>query len=121
MYTVNIRVDLPLAEISDRRNCIVKECYLELHLEHVMYKCIAEYEQLDSDSEIWKPTKCNYRWTKLRNRLVAVEMWRVDKEDGKYCVAMEFDGVTDKDGWYWENPKDALVVYEQLRKYMVHE
>lgn len=118
--TNTIRVDLPLAELTDRRNCIVKECYLELHPAHVSYKCVADYEELDSEAGIWQPAKSNYRWTKLRNRLVNVEMWKVKKE-GKYCVAMEFDGVIDKDGWYWEDPRDALVVYERLRKYMIEQ
>jgi len=116
-----IRIDLPLSDLTARKNCTVKECYLELHTTFLSYKCIADYEELDSETGIWSTTITNYRWTKLRSRFVHVEMWRVKKEDGKYCVAIEFDGVSDRDGWYYDNPKKALVVYEQLRKYMLSE
>lgn len=118
--TKPMRIDLPFLDLSERKNSVAKEIYLELYPTYVSYKCVADYEELDPETGIWQPAKSNYRWTKLRNRLVNVEMWKVKKE-GKYCVAMEFDGVIDKDGWHWEDPRDALVVYERLRKYMLGE
>lgn len=117
--TNTIRIDLPFLDLTDRRNSVAKEIYLELHPTHVSYKCVADYEELDSDTGIWQAAKSNYRWTKLRSRFVHVEMWRVKKEEGKYCVAIEFDGVADRDGWHWEDPNEALKVYNQLRNYML--
>lgn len=117
--TVNCtRIDLPFITTSKREVHSVKECYLDLYDNHISYKVVADYTHDDEDTGLSVRFECNYRWTRVKSRLADVNMYKSRTED-MYSVAIEFDGVDGDVGWYFNTPKEALVIYNQLTQYLI--
>jgi len=113
-----IRIDLPLLDYSKRRDTVLKECHMTLYKEYMMYKVVAEYEELNTDTEMWSPVKANHRYTRRRASLSGVDMFFSNREM-LWSIDIEFLGVAEATGWLFTDPKQALAVYNQLHRYMV--
>lgn len=115
--TAETRIPLPLADLSYRRVESVKECCIVLHPEHLEYKIIARYEQLDEDTNTWEEKSANYRWTRKRSSMAEVNMLYCNVEK-MYVVGIDVLGA-DSNCWHWSDPLVALAVYNQLKDYML--
>lgn len=112
-----VRIDLPLINLPNRRVHSIKECFLVLGDKTIDYKIVATYDKKNEDTDVWEDASCNYRWSRLRSCIVGVEMY-LDKEDKTWDVELHWSGgVT---SWAFENPKEALKVYEKLKEYFVN-
>lgn len=111
------RIDLPLLDYSKRRESNVTECYLTLGDRYMDYKIVGTYEQLDDDTDVWIPKKANYRWCRARANISEISMY-YDNVEKLYSVTIDFIGISDGNNWLFENGKDAVHVYNQLREYM---
>jgi len=120
MTTTGTRIDLPFSEGLHRREVELKECYLMLYETHLEYKVVAKYEIDDyQDKEgIWTATSANYRWTRKHRDIAQVEMYHDNPED-KWGVSFEFHGINNSPTWFFDNPKQALVLYKQLTDYFL--
>lgn len=118
MTTTDIRIDLPLMEYSKRRNVAIQECYLILGEHFIDYKIVAEYDQLDDDTDIWTEKKANYRWCRKRSGLSEVSMY-YDNPEKLYSLSIDFAGVAEGNNWLFSTGKEAHRIYEQLRNYMI--
>lgn len=112
------RIDLPLLDYSKRRNSKVTECYLVLGDTHVEYKIVGSYESLNEDTDVWEYKIANYRWCRPRKNMSEVNMY-LDNPENLYSVGIDFNGIADGNNWLFKSGKAALVVYNQLRQYMV--
>lgn len=112
------RIDLLLPEYSKRRNVDLKEIYLLLYDNHMQYKCVADYECIDDDTELWKAVKSNYRWVRKRESISEITMY-FDNPEQLWSVCIDFVGIADGNNWLFYDPKEALVVYNQLTDYML--
>lgn len=112
------RVELSLIDLTTRRDCVTKECYIMLYSTHFEYKVVGTYEVLDDDKGIWEHKTANYRFTRRKETLVDVAMY-MDNLDQTWVVEIECAGVSNPTCWHWRNPKDALVVYKQLQQYLL--
>ena len=112
-----IRIDLPFLDYSKRQNAKCKECYVLLYRHHLEYKIIANYDELNQETEIFESKKSNYRFVGLRADLSRVGMY-FDNKERLWSVDMEFKGVTDTNGWWFETNSEAIKVYDMLREYM---
>lgn len=112
------RVDLPFMDMNDRTVINCAECHLTLFDTYLQYKNVSEYNSSDNDEGIPKFFKSNYRWTRPRSSLVDVAMYYQNTED-RWCVSLEFNGVNDNVGWHFDNPKEALIIYNQLSDYLI--
>lgn len=113
-----IRIDLPLADYSKRRNSTVKECYLMLYPEYIQYKIVGEYESQDEDTEVWEEKIANYRWLRLRTNLSEVTM-HYDNPEKLWSMGIDFIGISEGNCWLFQDPKEALKIYNQLTEYML--
>lgn len=116
--TTALRIDLPFLDLKDRRVIECKECYIELYDTYISYKIVGKYEVLSEDTGIWEERLANFRWTRRRSGLVDVAMLK-DSEYNMWHLGIEFMHTTDGCGWYFENPNEALRVYNKLRDYMI--
>lgn len=116
-YSDTMRIDLPVADTTFRRECSCRECYLLLYPKHMEYKVVAEYSELDKDSLLWEDKVANYRWSSTRKGLSRVDMM-YDNKEGMWSVDIEFKGVSNTTGWFFESPSAAIKVYNILTKYM---
>lgn len=118
-----IRIELPIRDNESRRNTVRTACYLLLFDNHLDYKAICKYEELKEKSGIWEPDRANYRWCRKRKDMTHVEMWIDNVEEVEvYFVAIGFGGeAAPTASWTFDEPKQALVVYTQLREYYLEE
>lgn len=113
-----LKIDLPLAELSHRKDVECKECYLLLQDNCLEYKVIGAYDSAENPEGIWKRYKVNYRWARKKENIVDVFMF-YDNPEGVYSVGLEFNGISDNISWHWADPLVALSVYNQLKDYML--
>lgn len=117
-YSPPIRIDLPIIDTKNRKECNCRECYLLLYPRHVEYKVVGEYSELNKDSLLWEDKVANYRYSSTRGGLSRVDML-YDNTEEMWSVDIEFKGVSNTTGWFFESPTDAIKVYNLLTKYMV--
>lgn len=115
-----IRIELPFINCSTRRDCVKKECHLILEPEAISYKMVGTFLKKNDDTDIWEPKKSNYRWTRKRQNMSEVDM-AFDNTENLYAVNIDFFGISEGNGWFFENPKEALSVYNQLVEYMTYK
>lgn len=96
----------------------MKECYLTLRKEFMLYKTVGTYETLDPDTEIWNETKGNYRFCRRKDMLTDISMY-FDNKEQVWSMGLEFSGISTGPEWMFNEPKEALKVYEQLLDYML--
>jgi hypothetical protein len=115
------KIDVPVINSLHKRDVVVKECYLQLHDNYIEYKNVSEYEADDYvDQEgIWKIAKSNFRWVRMRSDISTVDMY-YDNPEEKWMVCLEFKGVNNCTGWLYDNPNDALKLYNKLCEYFVN-
>ena len=114
-----VRIDLPLTDHSKRRNTVTKECYLVLHGDYMQYKVVSSYECLNEDTTEWEPFSANYRWTRKKSCIANIDMFlNNDADDVSWAIGMEFHGISKCMQWDFDDPKKALVIYNQLVDYM---
>lgn len=111
------RIELPLQEYSKRRSVVLKEAYMLLYDNYCQYKIVADYELKDEDTDVWKDTKANCRWTRVKADISEVSMY-YDNPEQLWSVGIEFKG-NDGNNWLFTDPKEALTVYNQLTDYML--
>lgn len=113
-----VKIDVPLAEMLDRKECIVKEGYLMLYEKYILYKMVANYLGKDEDKEMWEKKKGNFRWTRLRADIAEVNMnW--DNKEELWYVTLSFTVGDLFTAWFYKDPKDALKLYNQLQDYFI--
>lgn len=113
-----VRINVPLAEMLDRKECVVKEGYLILYEKYIVYKMVADYLSKDEDTDTWKEMKGNFRWTRMRADIAEVSMSYDNKED-LYYVTLQ-SGIEDVfTSWFYKSPKEALKLYNQLHEYFI--
>jgi hypothetical protein len=117
MTKPEIKISLPLIDLSDRKVLSVKECSIVLYPEHLEYKVITKYQQLSESTDMWENVSANYRWTRKRSSIAEVNMLYCNDEQ-MYVVGIDVLGA-DSNCWHWADPKAALAVYNQLRDYML--
>lgn len=110
------RISFLLPELSDRKDCVVEEMFLDLYEEHLEYKCVADYAALQEDDVSYEDVRSNYRWIRKRSNISEVSMY-FDNPEGMWMLTLDFAGVGDKIGWYFEQPKEALATYKKLKDY----
>lgn len=114
-----IRIELPFNDIVNiRKDSVKKECHLILYTDYIEYKNVSEFTELDTDSGIPTPSKCNYRWVRKRSALSEVAM-AYQSSDEQYTITMDFDGIGDFIAWRFPTGKEAKVVYDILRNYFI--
>jgi len=111
------KIELPLLEYSKRKDVALKECYLLLCKDHVLYKVVAEYDRLKEDTSTWEETKANFRFTRPRKNMSDVSMY-YDNEEKCWSLSIDFAGVSGCNEWMFNDPKQALKIYEKLSQYM---
>lgn len=116
MCTEGLRIDVPLAEYSKRRDVVLKECFLTLYPTYITYKCVARYEELDNETSVWTHKDSNYRYTITKDKLSGVDMYK-DNEEDMWSLDMHFDG-KGPTGWFFSDPKECLRVYNIIADYM---
>lgn len=111
-----MRVDMKFLDYSLRRNCDAKEVYLILEDEFVNYKIVATYELYDEAQGIWIDKRANYRWQRKRKALSEVNM-SFDNTEHQWSIGIDFEGVADGNSWLFDDPKEALSIYNILHQY----
>lgn len=115
-----VRIDLPVLESLHRRDIKVKYCYVMLYPEYVEYK--NDYTCFNDDYNdqegIWKETRSNYRFTRLRRNISEVTMYFENVEE-MWMVAIDFIGISGSTGWLYHDPKEAIRLYTQLQGYHI--
>lgn len=115
-----IRVDCSVIDSKHTRNVVLEECYLRLYDKHIEYKNVYAGESDDyHDAEgIWKDTRSNYRFTRMRSDISEVVMYYNNPEQ-LWVVAIDFNGIPDATGWIYDSPKEALKLYNTLQDYFI--
>lgn len=57
-----IRIYLPVRHNKERKNIDLKECYLLLYEEHIDYKIVCNFDELDEPTGVWRFRQSNFRW-----------------------------------------------------------
>ncbi len=112
-----IKLNVPLAEMSDRKDVVLKEGYLLLYDKFVRYKMVGTYAGKDEEDELWKDKIGNFRWTRMRSDIADVSMCYDNKEELWY-VTLQFTGDL-YTAWYYKEPKEALKLYNLLDEYLI--
>jgi len=115
-----IRINLPFPPCSHRREPEVTECSLRLYNTYVDYRCVASYESdyLRNFEGIWKETKTDYRWTRLRKDIASVTLY-YDNPESFWVLEIEFSGCAESTGWYYHDANDAMDAYKTLKEYHI--
>lgn len=114
-----IRIELPFNDYSKRRNSVKKECYMLLLENSIQYKIVAEYEDIDVDTEVWMEKKANWRWTRRRDMISDVSMY-YDNKEAQWLVGLEFSGIAGSGNeWMCVGPREALAIYTTLQDYFI--
>ncbi len=111
-----IRIELPFIELSDRKNCVLKEGYMILYEDYAFYKNVSDYNSNDNEEAIWKDYKSNYRWTRLRADITEVNMV-FDNSENTWSVQFSFG--RECNAWHFHSPKDALALHNILQEYFI--
>lgn len=112
-----IRVDVPLAEMKDRRDVVMKEGYMILHERYIIYKMVATYSGKDGDTEMWSDKKGNFRWVRMRADIQDVSMaW--DNNEQLWYTHLHFSDEL-YTAWFYKDPNEALKLYNTLQDYFI--
>lgn len=112
-----VRIDMPILSTTDRRNVNVKECYLLLKENFIYYKTVSTYESLDEDTQMWSDKKGNWRFCRRKGLLADVDMY-FDNKEQLWCINLEFSGISSGPAWLFEDPREAVRVYNILEDYI---
>ena len=114
------RIDLPFIELPTRRNPELKENYLLLHDTYMEYKNVSEYEYDDDETGLSKRVSCNHRWVQLRADILFIDMCYDNTKD-TWAVCIETRSNEMRPSCFdYKEPKEALVLYNQLKEYFVN-
>lgn len=113
-----IRIDFPMMDHTRRKETVVKECYMILYPTYIQYKVVADYEELDGDTELWIPVKANHRYIRKKETISGIDMY-FSNRNSLWSVEIEFNGVAEITGWLYADPKEALAVFNKLKDYMI--
>ena len=111
-----IRIELPLSELTHRKEVVVDECFLILSENFIDYKVVGTYSSDQNEEGIWKEYTTNYRWNRKRDSISDLNMF-FDNREKLWTVDIEFIGIANSIDWHWTKPKEALVIYEKLKAY----
>lgn len=113
-------INVPLCSLTKRRVTDLKECFLALYDTFCIYKVIGRYEQPVDDDLLegeWKSVKANYRWTRARKDISAVEMF-YDNNEGLWTVQMVWKSAGEYN-WHFLKGADAKKLHDMLQNYFI--
>lgn len=115
-----IRIELPFMDTTKRKVVHKKECFLHLFDSHLTYKIVTEYETLDDDTSTWITKNGNSRWVRKKSDIAYIGMY-FDNVEKLWTVDVEFSGSDCRSdcGWFFQEPKEALKIYNQLTDYLI--
>lgn len=112
-----IKIQVPMPELSYRKNIKMKECYLLLHKEYIEYRRYGTFEQCADDDGEFKLTMinelCCYKKEDIGNILLSYDD---DEDKNEILISFKaFDLVSI--GWFAEDAKKGKETYDLLKKY----
>lgn len=116
-----LKIEIDLLELTARRDVNCLYCYLILNEDVIEYHVKASYEEAktveDDMAYDFVSKKADYCWYRKRSALGNVDMLLDNREDLWY-VGIEFVGLSEGAGWFFEKKEKAKEVLDTLVEYM---
>lgn len=112
-----IKIEIKIVDLKDRKDSVMTECYILLSEKWLEYKAVGTYESLSDETGIWENQKANYRFMIKKEYIAYLSMSYSNYQD-KYYVSIFADAI-EHYSVYFDSPKEALVVYNKLREWLI--